>query len=82
MLEWVSLVVVPLLVAVIALIGTSRKENSKQHRQSETIQSHILKSIQRIDTKLDRVEVKVDTHIAEHKPARRKIELVKENINS
>lgn len=80
MLEWVSLVAVPLLVAVIALLGNSRKANDKQHKDTESTLNIMLKTIHHVDTKLDRLETKVDTHIAEHKPARRRPELVRENV--
>ena len=80
MLEWVSLVAVPLLVALIAMIGTSRRANDKQHNDTNNVLNVIMSTIHHVDKKLDRLETKVDTHIAEHKPARKRPELVRESV--
>ena len=73
MLEWVSLVIVPLLVAVVARTGQLRKENNEQHADTANSLKLIYDSIRAVDAKADRIETKVDTHLGEHTGAEKRM---------
>lgn len=73
MLEWVSLVIVPLLVAIIMRMGSLRDENNKQHIDTANSLKLIYDSIRAVDQKADRIETKVDTHVGEHAGAEKRV---------
>lgn len=75
MLEWVSLVVVPLLVALLMRQGNAKKDNDKQHAETAQSLSIIMSSIQNVDAKVARVDSKLDVHLGEHKARSRRKEV-------
>ena len=74
MLEWVSLVVVPLLVALLMRQGSFKKDNEAQHAETAHSLNIIMSSIKNVDEKIDRVDSKIDVHLGEHKARARKKE--------
>jgi hypothetical protein len=75
MLEWVSLVAVPLLVALLMRQGSAKKDNEAQHADTANALSLIMATVNNVDSKIDRVDSKLDVHLGEHKErARRKKE--------
>lgn len=67
MLEWVSLVVVPLLVALLMRQGSFKKDNEAQHAETAQSLNIIMSSIKNVDEKIDKVDSKIDVHLGEHK---------------
>jgi hypothetical protein len=74
MLEWVSLVIVPLLVALLMRQGSFKKDNESQHAETAQSLSIIMSSIQNVDAKVDKVDSKLDMHLGEHKAKSRRKE--------
>jgi hypothetical protein len=74
MLEWVSLVIVPLAIAIIAKLGSFKKDNEAQHAETAHALNIIMSSIQNVDAKVDKVDSKIDVHLGEHKARSRKKE--------
>lgn len=62
--------IVPILVALIALIPHTikkfRKENNTQHSSTSSTLQLILDGQKNLDEKIDRVESKIDRHLGEH----------------
>ena len=73
MLEWVSLVIVPLAIAIVAKLGSFKKDNEAQHAETAHSLNVIMTMIGQTNTKVDGVATKLDEHIGEHRAkARRK----------
>lgn len=51
---------------LVALIAQFRKENKNDHAIVAGMLSHIYRSVGRVETKVDKVEKKLDNHINEH----------------
>jgi len=51
---------------LVALIAQFRKENKNDHAIVAGMLSHIYKSVGRVETKVDKVEKKLDNHINDH----------------
>lgn len=51
---------------LVALIAQFRKENKQDHAVVAGMLSHIYKSVGRVETKVDKVEHKLNDHIKEH----------------
>jgi len=51
---------------LVALIAQFRKENKQDHAVVAGMLSHIYKSVGRVETKVDKVENKLNDHIKEH----------------
>ena len=51
---------------LVALIAQFRKENKEDHAVVAGMLSHIYKSVGRVETKVDKVENKLNDHIKEH----------------
>jgi DNA anti-recombination protein RmuC len=51
---------------LVTLIAQFRKENKSDHAVVAGMLSHIYKSVGRVETKVDKVEKKLDNHISDH----------------
>jgi DNA anti-recombination protein RmuC len=51
---------------LVALIAQFRKENKNDHAIVAGMLSHIYRSVGRVETKVDKVEKKLDNHINDH----------------
>jgi len=51
---------------LVALIAQFRKENKEDHAVVAGMLSHIYRSVGRVETKVDKVENKLNDHIKEH----------------
>lgn len=51
---------------LVALIAQFRKENKNDHAIVAGMLSHIYRSVGRVETKVDKVEKKLDNHISDH----------------
>ncbi len=51
---------------LVTLIAQFRKENKNDHAIVAGMLSHIYRSVGRVETKVDKVEKKLDSHISDH----------------
>lgn len=70
--QLLEVAIVPIVVALIAVTPMlfanqkGRKENARQHAQTNIGIQYIAAQIQSLDAKVDRVETKIDRHLGEH----------------
>lgn len=74
-MQLLEVAIVPIIVALITVTPMlfasrkGRKENAEQHAQVSTGIQYVVARIQSLDSKIDRVETKIDRHLGEHEGA-------------
>lgn len=78
--EWVFFAIVPILVALIGILGRmlvegkkAKRDNDSQHKAVSNNLTALMFSIRSLERKIDRVETKIDQHLGEHRGVRQRV---------